>query len=140
MVLEYVHWILFVFDCFPLLKTLTRDRRTQRKIYLQIGIFDLPWIDWNCFCKQMSLEPLRSLLGALWTGFGVLLGLSWRPFRAFLGSFGSNLAASWGQGGGPNGTAIRMAKSDPPQFRVEGPRASKRPPRTPKKAVMEGQK
>ena len=104
------------------MKTLTRDRRTQKKIYLQIGISDFAFFEFAMLIargreeekgqhahSQRDREAHKGLLtcapkdrecNALWTRFGVMVEVSWRPFRVFWRSFGHTLEACWGQKGG----------------------------------------
>ena len=87
------------------MKTLTRDRRTQNKIYLQVGISEFLFFEFamliarECEAEkghhahsQRDREADKGLLtyapkdrecNALWTRFGVMVGVSWRPFRVF---------------------------------------------------------
>ena len=81
------------------MKTLTRDRRTQNKIYLQVGISDFPFFEFAMLIarereaekghhahSQRDREAHKGLLtyapkdrecNALWTRFGVMVGASW---------------------------------------------------------------
>ena len=87
------------------MKTLTRDRRTQKKIYLQIGISDFPFFEFAMLIARereaekghhvhserdreaekwlLTYAPKDRECNALFTYFGIMVVVFWRFFQVF---------------------------------------------------------